>query len=334
MYIRSNVRPSIILWFCWRELVFFALLASAVYCLYHKFHLQWVAVPFLPVGTVGTAVAFYVGFKNNASYERLWEARKIWGSIASLCKIFAMGVMSIDGARGSRASAVQSSLVKRQIAWCNLVRIQLRETSAMHKANRITQEVKLMQYLGKGVRSEIDTRAYAYHFLDEADQAEIAGRSNAALALMQTQIAAVTELQSKKTISDTLSESLIETANECIKEQGAAERLKTFPFPRQYAYFSSAFVWIFMLLLPFGLMDEMAKAPAGLDWMVIPSSTLISWIFLTMEQVGDSSEDPFEMGLNDVPITTICRNVEIDLLEMIGSENVPEKIMPIADVLL
>jgi predicted membrane chloride channel (bestrophin family) len=139
-----------------------------------------------------------------------------------------------------------------------------------------------MGYLGKDLRSEIDTRAYANHFLDKTDQAQIEGRSNAALALMQTQIAAVTELQSKKMISDTLAENLLETASECIKEQGAAERLKTFPFPRQYAYFSNAFVWIFMLLLPFGMMDEMAKAPAGLDWMVIPFSTLISWIFLTM----------------------------------------------------
>jgi putative membrane protein len=94
------------------------------------------------------------------------------------------------------------------------------------------------------------------------------------------------------------------------------------------------FVWIFMILLPFSLVGEAFKDGSSIAWLVIPFSTLISWIFLTMEQVGDTSEDPFEEGLNDVPMTALCRHIEIELLEMLGEENLPEPLQPVADILL
>lgn len=89
------------------------------------------------------------------------------------------------------------------------------------------------------------------------------------------------------------------------------------------------------MLLPFGLIDELAKSASNsLDWMVVPFSTLISWMFITMEQVGDSSEDPFELGLNDVPITSICRSIEIELKQFLGDTEVPPALVPVADIML
>jgi ion channel-forming bestrophin family protein len=52
-----------------------------------------------------------------------------------------------------------------------------------------------------------------------------------------------------------------------------------------------------------------------------------------MEYTGDYSENPFEGLLNDVPIYSIVRNIEIDLKEMIGDPNIPERVKPIRDVL-
>lgn len=77
MYVRKNISARIIWFFSWKAVLAFTALASLAYIAY--VYLKWtiIAIPFLPVATIGTAVAFYVGFKNNASYERLWEARKI-----------------------------------------------------------------------------------------------------------------------------------------------------------------------------------------------------------------------------------------------------------------
>ena len=69
-------------------------------------------------------------------------------------------------------------------------------------------------------------------------------------------------------------------------------------------------------------------------WLTIPFSILISWVFMTMEQVGETSENPFDNGINDIPLTSICRNIEIDILEMLDEFTLPEKIVPSNDVLL
>ena len=109
--------------------------------------------------------------------------------------------------------------------------------------------------------------------------------------------------------------------------QGKNERIKNYPLPRQYASMSFIFVGIFIALLPFGLLPEMAKVGEGFDWLAIPFTTLIGWVFLTMELVGDYSENPFEGSANDVPISTISRGIEIDLREMLNEDkdSIPEQ---------
>ncbi|MEM7316546.1 MAG: bestrophin family ion channel, partial [Planctomycetota bacterium] len=115
--------------------------------------------------------------------------------------------------------------------------------------------------------------------------------------------------------------------------QGKCERIKNTPFPRQYAFFSTVFVWIFNILLPFGILGELANR-GEMIWLTVPLTAIISWIFLTMEGVGDSSEDPFENFVNDVPMTALCRTIEIDLREMLGESDLPEPMQPVNDILM
>ena len=55
----------------------------------------------------------------------------------------------------------------------------------------------------------------------------------------------------------------------------------------------------------------------------MPFSVLVSWVFITIELVGHISEDPFENRMNDVPMTALCRSIEIDLRQMLGESEVP-----------
>lgn len=298
-----------------------------IYIAYHRLHWKFIGIPFLPIGTIGTAVAFYLGLKNNASYERLWEARKVWGGIGNLSRAFGTLVVSLP----EYDKNFKETLVRRQIAWCNLVRLQLREVRATRKSHKVPLEVAWVQ---KVYGDQFATESVEYFLnnkLPALDLASVKGAKNPALQLLQLQTRDIAS--SSATLSPSRHETLLETLVECIKEQGAAERIKNFPFPRQYAYFSGVFVWIFLILLPFGLIDELTKA-TGLGWLIVPFSTLISWIFITMEQVGDSSEDPFEMGINDVPLNAICRNIEIDLLQLLGETEVPEPVAAVGDILL
>jgi ion channel-forming bestrophin family protein len=127
---------------------------------------------------------------------------------------------------------------------------------------------------------------------------------------------------------------LMGTLTELYNLQGACERIKNTPFPRQYAYFSTLFTWIFILLLPFGLIGEFKDMGHHLMWLMIPFYVLISWIFYTMEAVGDNSEDPFENFINDVPMTALCRTIEIDLREMLNETDIPPKMQAKNGVLM
>lgn len=116
-----------------------------------------------------------------------------------------------------------------------------------------------------------------------------------------------------------------------INHQGKTERIKNFSYPRQFATLEYDFVNIFTLLLPFGIFPEFSKlrltilnifpiVGAYFVWFAIPFSTMVSWVFNTMQRIGTVGENPFEGSTNDVPISTISMGIEIDLLEMFGTE--------------
>jgi putative membrane protein len=115
---------------------------------------------------------------------------------------------------------------------------------------------------------------------------------------------------------------------EFLNNQGAAERIKNFPYPRQYATLNLWFVKLFVLLLPLGMLSEFDKLGGNFVWLTVPFSMMSGWVFTTMEKIGEASENPFEGSANDVPITSMSRMIEIDLKEMLHETDIPEAIKP------
>lgn len=68
-------------------------------------------------------------------------------------------------------------------------------------------------------------------------------------------------------------------------------------------------------------------------WLTVPASVMVSWVFFTLEKIGDYSENPFEGTGNDVPITTMSRGIEIDLRDMLNEEDLPSAILPENNIL-
>jgi len=109
--------------------------------------------------------------------------------------------------------------------------------------------------------------------------------------------------------------------------QGAAERIKNFPYPRQYSTLNLWFIKLFILLLPLGMLQEFEKMGEGFIWLTIPFSLISGWVFTTLEKIGEASESPFEGSANDVPITQMSRMIEIDMREMLHQNNIPSPIV-------
>lgn len=120
-----------------RDIYKFILISSIPTALYALLDLPWLSIPWLPLALIGTAVAFIVGFKNNATYDRMWEARKIWGSIINNSRTW--GIMIKDFITNRHADkklsdielkAIHTRIIYRHLGWLTALRHQLRQPKA------------------------------------------------------------------------------------------------------------------------------------------------------------------------------------------------------------
>lgn len=332
MYIKRNISWSIILRYAWKNLIFFTLYAGIIFFLYDSLNWKHIDIPFQPLSVIGIAVAFYIGFKNSQSYDRFWEGRKIWGGIVNYSRTWANNVLSfVENDR-----AAQITLIYRHIAWINALRIQLRQpTSFSIRENRAVERL----FDRHGERNPVCNGMDMYLSPEEVDGLE--NRKNIATHIVKKQGLHLKKLLKEEKITEFDKQIFHNNLEEMYNLQGKCERIKNTPFPRQYAYFSTLFTWIFVLLLPFGLLNvfetQLSELNNGHNWwyivLMIFFSVLISWMFVTMEKVGSNSEDPFEGRINDVPMTALCRTIEIDLRDMLDEQNLPEKIKPQHNIL-
>ena len=340
MYVKRNIKWDIILRFAWINVLVFSLWSGIVVFAYHFFEHKGtiISIPFMPLSVIGIAVAFYVGFKNNASYDRFWEARKIWGGIVNYSRTWGNQVMTFvsdhfsdDSVPKEKLDAIKQQLIYRHIAWINALRFQLRQPSSFsikhHKTIRMLQMTcdPNNDHWANEVGALLDKDEYEY----------LIDRRNTATHIVRKQGDQLQEIRENGMLIDDFRHmDMMSTLEELYNLQGKCERIKNTPFPRQYAFFSKIFTWIFILLLPFGMVGLFAQMNHSLIWITIPFCVLISWIFVTMEVVGDNSEDPFEHFINDVPMTALCRTIEIDLREMLGETDLPDSIKPSNGILL
>jgi len=305
-----------------KDIYFLLALSSIPTILYEVFEFKWLAIPWLPIALLGTAVAFVVGFKNNASYDRLWEARRIWGSIVNTSRIW--GIMVKDYITDKHAQYPTDArtihlekkiLIQRHIAWLTALRYQLREPrswEAIYKPHNAEYKNKWF----KVEEHENKLEDALQPLLSEQEYNYVMGKTNKAVQLISLQSAHLKKLLTDGLIEDFRHMELEKILAEFYHHQGASERIKNFPYPRQYTTLNLWFIKIFITLVPFGMLQEFEKLGSNLIWLSIPFSTLSCWVFTTLEKIGESSESPFEGSSNDVPITSLSRTIEIDLREM------------------
>lgn len=349
MYTKKNYTIKRMLSWTRRYIFMFVLLSTVPVVLYEVLDWKWLYLPWLPIGLIGTALAFIIGFKNNASYGRLWEARKIYGGIVNASRLLASMVndfITNEHTLKNRTDAeffkIKKAMIMRHIAWMTALRHALRvkkpwETTANNKSDQEVMRKLHIQEYAFSLEEELEG------YLNDKEKEIVLRKTNKQTAVLNLQSKAIKELKLEGLIDDFRHMEFKNMIGELFTLQGKAERIKNFPYPRQFATLNLFFAWIFVALLPFGLMNEFEKIGLALVntnitgnisqiiaenfvWLTIPFSVIISWIFFTMERIGDVSENPFEGIANDVPITTISRGIEIDIREMIDDHKneIPE----------
>lgn len=329
MIVRRHVHPLIVYLFTWRMILWALFTGILAFVLYDVLGLKGVAIPWLPVSLVGTATAFYVGFKNNQSYDRFWEARRVWGSItnisrsfSSMCRAFIGNDFAVNPVPEEKINAEIHALLYRHIGWLYVLRNAMDKPTTWEHHD--IASVRQRRVMHKGRESfEVEVRK----FLTEEEIAFISTKKNGATHLLDKQTQHIARLYREGLIDSYRHIELQQMITNLFAEQGASERIKNTPFPRQYATSSTIFIIIFIVLLPFGMLDQFSKLGDGMIWLMIPFNLIVTWVFALMEYTGDISENPFEGLLTDVPLRTIIANIEIDIKDMLNEKDLPEKVI-------
>ena len=165
-------------------------------------------------------------------------------------------------------------------------------------------------------------------YLSVEEKEYVLSKSNKQTAILYLQSKHVGQLKEKGIIWEFSFLELENVLGELFIHQGKSERIKNFPYPRQYASLAYYLVKLFVVLLPFGIVSEFADIAKYISidhsavgsyfiWLSVPFCACVSWAFHIMERMARIGENPFEGGPNDVPISTISRGIEIDLREML-----------------
>lgn len=337
---------SVLIW-TKRESIFFLSFATVFTIVFEFFNIRWLQVPLTPVGLIGTAVAFMVGFQNNAAYDRIWEARKIWGGIVNTSRSFVITVRDSFYMHRAEANRDESQTIKvithRHIAWMTALRYAMRTKKQWEGNYEKMQKSETFAYLVPENEMPLE-EALAPH-LSQEELYHVLKQDNKCTAIIGLQSRHLRELTDSKKIWDFSLLNLQQMLAELTTLQGQCERIKNFPYPKQYGSIGYHFVHIFMWLLPMAIVpsfgelgQEIAKVNPYIGeyfiWLNIPFTAIVIWVFNTMLRIGLAGENPFEGSPNDVPISNISNTITRDILQLVDEdvEKIPEPLRNINDI--
>ena len=323
-----KVRGKPMLWL----LIFMGSIAALYY-----FKIIKVDIPWLPVSVIGTSVAFYVGFKNNQAYDRMWEARKIWGGIINESRTWGMmidgyisNLFAVEKISEQEIYDIKKKLIYRHLGWIYAHRSQLLIPTQWENGHLAVKKGKSTNYqrkqFGVGLFNDEVTRTELGLFLGPDEHDRLINHINTATQIINEQSRDIAKLRERGLIDDFRHVELEHVLRAFYDLQGKNERIKKFPLPRQYEFMSRIFVAIFILLLPFSMIPELMKLSEWAVWFSVPLCALIGWVYVMMEIVGENTANPFQGLVYDIPMISLCRTIEIDLREMLGEKDLPPAI--------
>lgn len=253
-------------------------------------------LPDLPVAIaafLGTAISLILSFKLNQTYDRWWEARKVWGAVVNDSRTlvrqalaYTIGVPDEDG----EVAAMVRVVAQRQIAWCYC--------------------------LGQSLRGQ-DWRENTVDHLSAEDIAELERHGNRPVALLQQHARSLAALADRGALSDYQRVAMDDILTRLTDSMGMAERIRNTVFPKTYRMFLKGFIYVFITVLSISLGEVEGY------WEIAVTSA-ISTPFLLLERTSHQMQDPFSNRPTDTPVTAIARAVEINILQLLGDEDVPE----------
>ncbi|MHA4893900.1 bestrophin family protein [Pedobacter sp. PWIIR3] len=290
MLLIQNIRLSRILRNTWQVDLIMIGSCTAAYLVREYLIAHHFEIPVIIPSLLGTAIAFFIGFNNNQAYDRWWEGRKIWGSLVNDSRSFARALINYV----ENEPEVSKRMIYRHIAFLYALKANLR-----------------------GVTDEIYTK-----YLTTADLHEISKHSNLHNAILNLQARDLQLISKKNAIDGFRFMEISQMLTRFSDSMGMSERIKNTVFPTTYTYLTKVFIWLFVISFTLVISQSAGVYSIFLGW-------LIGFVFVSTQINGMSLVNPFDNKSAGVPLNQITRNIEINLLQMLGEDKIPEPIKPI-----
>jgi putative membrane protein len=262
---------------------------SVVVTAVHEFLPLWIpgfklSVPATVHTLVGTALGLLLVFRTNASYDRFWEGRKLWGGMVNECR--------------------------------NLAR---QANSTLTAAPELQQQLILwtasFPYAAMSVLRGMRTLAPSSTRLPPAEVQAVLAAQHLPLAVASKISQTVVAARDQQVLSDYHVPMLDQNVNLLIDYIGACERIHRTPIPFAYMVHLRRALILFCFTLPFVLVDQM-------HWWTVAGTFMLAFVFFGIEEIGVEIEDPFGFDENDLPLERFCQVIEANLLAVLDPKEV------------
>jgi putative membrane protein len=255
--------------------VFSCVLWSAVVVAIDQ-HLRSVGIPPIVHTLVGLAIGLLLVFRTNASYDRFWEGRRMWGNIINETRNLGRSAAVYL----NLAPDLQRQVVESTVAFAYAAKRRLRNEAGLGEADRFFQTQELANLL---TEPHLPTA--------------IARRISESLRTARD----------RGVISDYLLAMIDQNSQLLVDYIGACERIQTTPLPFAYMVHLRRALIVYCYSLPFALVDDF-------HWVAVPLTLLVAYVFFGIEEIGVEIEGPFGTDENDLPLERFCERIEIDVL--------------------
>jgi len=294
--LRGSTLPKI-----WMRLCAVTIVAVAVTVLHEQHGYFVVGLTTTPFSLIALALGIFLGFRNNTSYDRFWEGRKLWGRLVNTSRSLARQITTLIGADSGAGSGevrqTHRELVYRLVAYVHAFRHHLRGEEAFEDAKP---------------------------FLPADEAAALPGESNVPIAILHRMAQRFRELYDEGRIHAMHLPVLEDSLTQLTDIQGGCERIRSTPIPSSYTVLIHRLVATYVFALPFGLVNTVG--------VFTPEVTfLVAYAFLGLDAIGDEIEEPFGHQDNDLPLTALSRMIEINVRQRVGDTDLPPLLRPDED---
>lgn len=285
MLLKKNIPVTYILGKIRKELLLVTIYSVLIALMYKNFHFTRISIPIAIPTILGTVISLLLAFKSNQAYDRWWEARTLWGAILNDSRTLTRQLLTfIDVGYGSEdKKAFCEKMAKRQIAWNYSLSRHLRTQDPLYQLDK---------------------------WISDEDLRSVKNYTNIPVGLLELQGSDLRHAYKLGWLSEFQQVEIDKTLSRLTDELGGCERIKNTIFPATYSIYIHFSLIMFIMLLPFGLIEFFGIVE-------IPLVIAISSSFFLIEKMAIHLQDPFENRPTDTPTTTISMTAERDIKQML-----------------